>query len=68
MRVPFESLWLNEIDPKFDKVCLRFHRSESVYTVVLQKSTPAQLRQLILYISNNQGSVDRILRELTSEK
>ena len=29
--------------------------TESIYKVVLQKSIPAQIRQLILYISNNQG-------------
>ena len=28
---------------------------ERVFNVVLQKSIPAQIRQLILYISNNKG-------------
>jgi len=37
----------------------------SVDTVVLQKSIPAQIRQLILHISNNKGCVDRFVRELT---
>ena len=42
------------------------HTAESVYDVVLQKSIPTQIRQLILYISNSQGSVDGFVRELTS--
>ena len=29
--------------------------TESVYEVVLQKSIPAQIRQLILFIINNKG-------------
>ena len=29
------------------------YHTESVYKVVLQKSIPAQIRQLILYISNS---------------
>ena len=32
-----------------------FNLAESVYTVALQKSIPAQIRQLILYLSNEQG-------------
>ena len=31
------------------------HLTESVHKVALQKSIPAQIRQPILYISNNQG-------------
>jgi len=34
---------------------MHVYLSESVYKVVLQKSIPAQIRQLILYISNNKG-------------
>ena len=40
--------------------------AERVYTYVLQKSMPAKILQVILYISNNRGSVDGIVRELTS--
>ena len=29
--------------------------TESVHTVVLQKSFPAQIRQIVLYMSNNEG-------------
>ena len=29
--------------------------TESVYEVVLQKSVPAEIRPLILYVSNNEG-------------
>ena len=32
-----------------------FHLSERVCKVVLQKSIPAQIHQLILFISNNSG-------------
>ena len=37
--------------------------TESVYKVVLQKSIPAQILQLILYISDNTGHVDGLVRE-----
>ena len=39
--------------------------TESVYKDVLQNSIPAQIRQLILYISNDKGDVDGFVRELT---
>ena len=42
--------------------------TESVFKIVLQKSTPAQIRQLILYISNNNGLVDRFVGEFTFQK
>jgi len=38
--------------------------TESVYKVVFKKSILAQIRQLILYISNNTGKVDGFVREL----
>ena len=38
--------------------------TESVY-VILQKCIPAQIRELILHISNNKGYVDGFVRELT---
>ena len=41
------------------------HLTESVTKVVVQKSTPAQIRQLILHICNNEGKVDGFVRELT---
>ena len=36
----------------------RSNLTESVYTVVSQKSNPAQIRQLILDVSNNRGYVE----------
>ena len=42
---------------------LRTYLTESVYEVVLQTSIPAQIRQFILYISNNQGLIDEFVRE-----
>ena len=38
-------------------VCLQgaFYFTESVYTVVSQKSILTQFRQLVLYMSNNEG-------------
>ena len=41
---------------------------EDAFQVVLQKSIPAQIRQLILYISNNEGQVDGFVRELSFAK
>jgi len=35
------------------------------YEVILQKSMPAQIRQLVIYVSNNKGYVGAIVRELT---
>ena len=46
------------------RLCL----TESVYKVVLRKSISAQIRQLILFISDNKGSVDGFERELTFTK
>ena len=42
--------------------------TESVYNVVLRKSIPAQIRQLILCMRNNQGQDDGFVRELTFAK
>ena len=39
----------------FDDALLQVHLTDSVYEVVLQNS---QIRQLILYISNNRGEVE----------
>jgi len=39
--------------------------TESVCKVVLQESIPAQIRQLIIHISNDEGQVDGFVRELT---
>ena len=39
--------------------------TESVYKVVWQKSIPARIRQLILYISKNKGYVNSFVGELT---
>ena len=46
----------------------RIYLTESVYKVVLQKSIPPPIRQLILHISNNEGQIDRFVRELTFAK
>ena len=47
---------------------MRPYLTESVYQVVLQKSIPAQIRQLILYISNSKGYVDGFVGGVTSAK
>jgi len=36
-------------------ISTRSYLTVSVYKVVLQKSFPAKIRQLLLYISNNKG-------------
>ena len=45
-----------------------FYLTESVHTVVLQKSTPAQIHQLILYVNTYKGYSDGFVRELTFAK
>ena len=47
---------------------VNIHLTESVYKVVLQKSIPTQIRQLILYISDDEGYVDEFVGELTFAK
>ena len=59
-----KAIWLNDCDvaePLSD-------RRLSVYEVVSQKSIPAQIRQLILYLRRMQGQVDGFVRELTFAK
>ena len=46
----------------------RFYLTENVHKVVLQKSMPAQIHQLILNISRNEGSFDGFVRKLTFAK
>ena len=46
----------------------QLHLTESVDKVVLHKSIPAQIRQLILYIRNIEGQVDGCMGELTSAR
>ena len=41
---------------------------ESVYKVVVQKSIPAQIRQLILYMSNNKERVEKFVGEIDFRK
>ena len=41
------------------------HLTARVYKVVMQKSAPAQIRQLVLHISNDKGYVDGFAWELT---
>jgi hypothetical protein len=50
------------------KYALQPYLSESVYRVVLQRSIPIQIRQLILYIRNIEGQVDGCMGELTSAR
>ena len=59
-----KAIWLNDCDvaePLSD-------RRLSVYEVVSQKSIPAQISQLILYIRYIQGQVDGFVRESTYAK
>ena len=42
--------------------------TKSLSQVVLQKSIPTQIRQLLLYISNDEGLIDGFVRELTFAK
>jgi hypothetical protein len=53
-------IWRQVCTPK-----ARSYLTESAYKVVLQKSVPAQIRPLILYVSNDIGQVDGFVRELT---
>ena len=46
----------------------RSYLTESVYKVVLQKSIPAKIRQLMLYISDYKGYVDGFVRQLAFAK
>ena len=43
----------------------RVYLTESFCQVVLKKSIPAQIRELIRYISNDKGYVDGFVRKLT---
>ena len=56
-------IWPQVCTPK-----ARSHLTESVYEVVLQKSFHAQIRQLMLHISNDKGYVDEFVRKLTFVK
>ena len=52
---------------KRERDCMRGRdRTEDVFKVILQKSIPTQIRQLILYICNSEGKVDGLVGELTS--
>ena len=44
---------------------VRFYLKESVCTVVFHKSIPAQVRELMFYLSNNTRHIDRFSRKLT---
>jgi len=46
----------------------RTYLTERVFGIVLPKAIPAQIRQLILYISNHRGYVDGFVGELTFAK
>ena len=47
---------------------IRVFLAESAHKVVFQKSMSAQIRQLVLYHSNDKGYVDEFARELTFGK
>ena len=42
--------------------CWRSYLTESVFKVVLQKSAPISVRQLILHIGNHKGKVDEFVQ------
>jgi len=42
-----------EMDYFFEQHQVQTYLTQSVFNVVLQKSTPPQIRQLILYVSNS---------------
>ena len=46
----------------------QIYLTERVSDLCFKKSISAQIRQLILYISNNEGSVDGFVRKLTFAK
>ena len=53
----------NNVEPPCNtSACLNL--TESAYTVVLQKSIPAQIRRLILHLRNNKGHIDECVGEL----
>ena len=51
-----------------DRAVQRAYVTESVYQVDLQKSTPPQILQLILYDYRCKKKIDRFVEELTSAK
>jgi len=46
----------------------KLYLTEGVFQIVLERSVPTQIRQLIIHISNSKGSVDEFLGVLTSAK
>jgi len=46
----------------------QIHPTKSVYKVVSQKSISSEIRQLVIYISNHEGYVNRFVREFTLAK
>ena len=45
-------------EPKNDNANKRTHLTENVYKVVLQKTIPAQIRQLVVYLGYSKGYVN----------
>ena len=56
------------LPPLDDHVSPRPYPTQSVDKVVFQESIPTQMRQLILYIIDDNGEVDEFVRELTFAK
>jgi hypothetical protein len=54
--------------PLLSSVRSKAYLTKSVDKVVLQKSIPTQIHQLILYISNSKGQADGFVGQLTSAK
>jgi hypothetical protein len=52
----------------FPSLAVRSCLIQSVYNVVLPKSIPAQICQLVLHACKNQGHIGRFVGELTSAK
>ena len=52
------------IDSNHASACRQLHLTESVHKVVLQKSILAQIRQLMLFISKDEGRDDGFGRKL----
>ena len=64
----YEDEWQAQPQELVSRSSLGSYLTESVYLVVLQKSIPAQIPQLVLHVSDNKGYVDGFVRESTFAK